>query len=491
MSAPAADVDLLVLGAGPAGLAGALVAARAGLSVAVLERADHVGGLAASYDVAGVRVDAGSHRLHPSTPAPLLALLRDLLGDDLQTRPRHGRLRLGEAWVGFPLRAGDLARSAPRPLLAGLARDAVLAPLRRPRADTYAEVLRAGLGPTALRELYAPMAEKLWGLPAERLHGHQARVRVTAGSPAAVVRRLLRPAAATAAGAQGQAFLYPRRGFGQVPEALASAAGEAGASVRLGWSVTAVVPGAADTAPVVVRAARNGEELAIGAWHVLSTLPLPLLARLVPGAPAPVREAAAGLGTRAVVLLHAVHRPPGTTTSPVRWTPFDAHYLPGRGTPVVRLSEPLNYRDSADDPVDRSVVTAEIPCAVGDATWTAEPDALADVLRRTLADADLPPLRPPADGPAVLVRRLPHVYPVYDLESSDRAAVVLRWADGLPGVTSAGRLGSFAHDNTHHAMTTGVALAEALTSGRDGVLRRDDDAWRSARAAAAVHRVED
>ena len=47
-----------------------------------------------------------------------------------------------------------------------------------------------------------------------------------------------------------------------------------------------------------------------------------------------------------------------------RITEYDAHYFPGPETPVTRVSEPANYRDSADDPDDRTVLCAELPCAV-------------------------------------------------------------------------------------------------------------------------------
>src|SRR5215207_2632158 len=105
------SADLVVLGAGPAGLAAAWRAARSGRSVTVLERAPVIGGMAGSFEVAGVQVDHGSHRLHPATSPRLLADLTGLLGADLQRRPRNGRLRIGAQWVGFPLRASQLARA--------------------------------------------------------------------------------------------------------------------------------------------------------------------------------------------------------------------------------------------------------------------------------------------------------------------------------------------------------------------------------------------
>ena len=60
----------------------------------------------------------------------------------------------------------------------------------------------------------------------------------------------------------------------------------------------------------------------IDAWHTFSTLPLPLLARITRPAPSLAEiEAAHWLRYRAVVL-YLVHEGG-------RWSPYDAHYLPG------------------------------------------------------------------------------------------------------------------------------------------------------------------
>ncbi|MGB5951612.1 MAG: FAD-dependent oxidoreductase, partial [Ornithinimicrobium sp.] len=190
------STDVLVLGGGPAGIATALEVARRGLRVVVLEREDSVGGMAGSFEIDGLRVDHGSHRLHPVTPPAVMERLSELLGDDLQVRRRHGRLRLHDRWVDFPLRPAGLATAMPAKWLASVARDVALKPLRArrqaPDSPSYASWLRASLGPTVYDTLYAPYAEKLWGLPGEAIDAEQARVRVSADTVPKVALRVLR-----------------------------------------------------------------------------------------------------------------------------------------------------------------------------------------------------------------------------------------------------------------------------------------------------------
>jgi protoporphyrinogen oxidase len=446
-------VDVAVLGAGPAGLMAAWKAAAGGHRVVVLERGAVPGGLAASTEVAGQRVDLGSHRLHPSTDPAVLADLQRLLGGDLQWRPRAGRLRLDGRWVRFPLSAPDLVRSLPPGFAAAALRDAATAPFRRAGEDSFADVVRTGLGPTMLERFYGPFARKLWGLEPEELAGEQARRRIAARSPGGLVAKVAR-------GRSRPGFWYPARGFGAIVEALAGAATEAGADVRLGCEVVGLEVGGADGAAVAL-----ADGSTIAARHVWSTLPLPALARLVrPEPPAGVATAAGGLTSRGMVLVYLA-------LAQDRWTSFDAHYLPGPEVVASRVSEPKRYRDGPD-PQGRTVLCAEVPCTPGDGVWSAPGDELAGAVAVGLEAMGLPAVRPFA----VETRRLPAVYPVLRRGDEERLATVHGWVDSLPGVVTLGRGGLFAHDNTHHVLALAREAAACL---------RPDGAWDGARWAAA------
>lgn len=458
---------LIILGAGPAGLGAAFAASRTGHRVTILEREERVGGASASFELAGMRVDLGSHRLHPSVEPRILADLQGLLGDSLQKRERNGRIRLLGRWMGFPLKAADIVMRTPKGFAARAVRDAVVSPFRRPREDTFSEVLRAGLGPTISDTFYLPYARKIWGIDPARLSGEQARRRVTADSFVKLAGRVLRGSGS--GGARGSSyFWYPERGYGAISEALAAGASDAGADLCLGQKVTSV------------EVLRDSVAVAIGTGQriegdfLFSTVPLPVLAGLT-GADETVMTSARGLRIRSMVLVYLVLDTP-------RFSTFDAHYFPESGTPVTRISEPKNYRD-ASDPVDRTVLCAEIPCWFEDATWSATTGRLAEIVTTTLSDAGLqvPVIE------SVHVERLRSAYPVYEIGFERHLDAIDAWVSSLPRAITFGRQGLFAHDNAHHALAMAYTAVDLLR--QDGTF--DQAGWKAAKSRFAKHVVED
>ncbi|MBV9075994.1 MAG: FAD-dependent oxidoreductase [Methylobacteriaceae bacterium] len=88
---PAADVDLAIVGAGAAGIAAARTALAAGLTVAVLEARDRVGGRVVTASFGGHPVDLGAHWLHAGALNPLVQLAR-ARGEPIRRSPGRGHL---------------------------------------------------------------------------------------------------------------------------------------------------------------------------------------------------------------------------------------------------------------------------------------------------------------------------------------------------------------------------------------------------------------
>ena len=117
---------IVILGAGPAGLGAAYLLTRNKLAkVTVLEENQWVGGTAASFEISGIKVDLGSHRLHPACDPEIMKDIKNLLGDELLDRPRHGRIRLHGRWIHFPLKPLDLAFRLPPSFGIGVMTDLV------------------------------------------------------------------------------------------------------------------------------------------------------------------------------------------------------------------------------------------------------------------------------------------------------------------------------------------------------------------------------
>lgn len=458
----------LVIGAGPTGLTVGWRLAEAGHDVTIVDRAPVVGGMSASFEIEGQRVDFGSHRLHGRADHQTLTELQALMGGDLQARQRNGRIRLEERWVAFPLRAADLATSLSPKFALGAAFDSLTSPLRKPKGTDFGSVVRAGLGDTVFEAFYEPYATKLWGIDANAIDGAMAERRVSAGGPVDIAKRLV-----AARNEEGRTFFYPKRGYGQIPEALADAFCMAGGSLLLQTSLRGL--SFADDKPRATISGPDGD-VELVPEVVVSTIPPAQLVRVsTPVAPVEVTRAVEALESRGMVFVYLV-------VPRSQYTPFDAHYFPGLDTVIARLSEPKNYRDG-DDPTEQTILCAEIACTVGDHLWSMDDTALADLVASQLMTQGLPD---PGHVSAE-VHRLPSVYPVYRQGYRSHLDVIEQWASSHDQLLTVGRQGLFVPDNLHHVMAMGRAVAEVI--GADGSI--DRALWDERREAFRAHVVED
>ncbi len=461
---------IVVLGGGPAGCGAAYQLRRTGkATVSLVEAQDVVGGNAGSFQWGGQWLDFGSHRLHHTVAADILADIQGMLGADFGDFPRHGRIRLRNRWLHFPIQTVDLLRRLDKGFAFGLGTDMIMSKVaRKDPGETFASVLLANLGPTMSRHFYFPYARKMWGREPEALSGIQARKRVTAGSFTKLLKRLLKPVG------KGH-YYYMREGYGQISRAYAAKAAALGAEIALGTKATRIDRDEA-AGKWLVTVSAGGDTRVIVADRVWSTIPIPVLARMTHPAPTPdVEEAARSIQYRAMVLAYV--------QLPVdQFTTTDAHYFPEEHVRLTRLSEPKNYFRSTE-PKGTTVLCGEYPCTVGDDIWTADESAMTRQMSKDLAAAGIPF---PAEPIAVTLRRLPQAYPIYLRGYEHPFGVLDHWASSQPDMLVYGRQGLFAHDNTHHALFMAYAAVDCL----DG-LRFDEAKWQGYRQVFATHVVED
>ena len=453
---------VVILGAGPAGLGAALQLRRRGLAnVTVLERGSTVGGLAGSFEVSGMNVDYGSHRLHAECRPDILHDLTDHLAGDLLLRRRRGRIRLEGRWIDFPLRPLNLVKNMPLGVTLGAVRDVAFRSAHRSLVggESFASVMERGVGSALCDAFYFPYARKVWGLEPEDISSVQASRRVAARSASSLVRKAMSSVPIVGSRSAGS-FYYPRGGYGQISQALADAARAAGAQLLLDTDVTEVRVDGTSPVAVAARGASGTAELA--ADQLWSTIPITALVdRMYPAAPADVSEAGHSLRSRAIVLAYL-------TLATDQFSTYDTHYFPQENVPFSRVSEPKNF--SGEGPTGRTVLCAEIPTEIASEVWNATSADIEEAVLDGLAVAGLPVDATVLDTTIV---RLPAAYPIYDKGFESAFETIDRWVGGVSNVVTFGRHGLFAHNNLHHVLEMAYAAVDCL----DGEGRFDRNRW--------------
>ena len=109
---PEADADdVVIIGAGPAGLTAAFVLAGKGRTSTVLEADDTVGGISRTVERDGWRFDVGGHRFFTKVKAVEDLWHEILPGEELMVRPRLSRIYYQGKYYEYPLKPLNALRN--------------------------------------------------------------------------------------------------------------------------------------------------------------------------------------------------------------------------------------------------------------------------------------------------------------------------------------------------------------------------------------------
>jgi protoporphyrinogen oxidase len=165
-SPQATPADVLIIGAGPAGLTAGYLLSKAGKHVVVLDRDPaYVGGIARTVNHNGFLLDVGSHRFF-SKSNEVNRLWDELLPGDMLTCSRQSRIYYCGKFYSYPLKAFEaflnLGIAVSTACLASYVW-ARLTPIERPRS--FHDWMRNQFGEKLFSIFFRTYTEKVWGCP--------------------------------------------------------------------------------------------------------------------------------------------------------------------------------------------------------------------------------------------------------------------------------------------------------------------------------------
>jgi len=453
--------EIVVIGAGPAGLAAARELARAGRKPVVVEELDTVGGLARTIVRGAARFDIGPHRFFTKS-AEVEKLWREVLPSDLLDVDRLTRIFYRGRFFGYPLRPFETlfgigaARSVSIVASYIIARLRALFPRDEPKSFEDWTVRR--FGRKLFETFFRTYTEKVWGIPCAEIGPEWAAQRIRDLSLWRAIWNALSPRKETKIKTLVERFHFPRLGAGMLCERMVEEIASRGGRVLTGTKTVALRWEGEDgtrRARALRLRAPDGKETEIEVDEIVSSAPITELALFSePAPPAEVLEAARALRFRGHISVELLAEGP---TFPDNWVYVHA--------PELRMARVANFRNfsAAMAPADDlSPVAVEYFAFPGDEIWRksdAELLALAteELARSGLAKREV--LRP------VAVVRSPSAYPLLSLAHGRPLAVLREWLAGFANLQTIGRAGLFRYNNQDHAVMTGLLAARNVLAG--------------------------
>ncbi len=452
--------NVVIIGAGPAGLTAGYLLAKNDMDVVVLE-ADpvYVGGISRTVTYKGFHFDIGGHRFFSKSKS-VEDLWTEILPNDMLVRPRSSRIFYGGKFFSYPLKPVEAL------LKLGILRSTLcvfswlkarLFPIQNPR--NFEDWVSNQFGRRLFNTFFKSYTEKVWGMSCKEISADWAAQRIKGLSLGSAIRNALIPQRYNGDRSKViktliNSFRYPRRGPGMMWEVCAEKMTAVGGKLEMGCRVTrcSFDEGSGDWS--VEYKNPQGEVRAIEAEHVISSAPMrELMCGLSPAVSERTRRAAQSLKYRDFLTVMLILKDRQMFND--NWI-----YI---HDPSVKVGRIQNFRSWSPEMVpeaDKVCYGLEYFCFENDGLWDSSDTQLIDLAKRELIQIGLAKQGDFVDGCVVRQKK---AYPVYDDDYAQNVAVIRRELETrYPNLHVVGRNGMHKYNNQDHAMMTAMLCVENI-----------------------------
>jgi protoporphyrinogen oxidase len=449
--------EILILGAGPAGLSAGWKLAEKGFRVRVLEKEPRVGGQCATVEKDSYRFDFGGHRFITSDQN-LAGEITALLDGELISTPRKSQIRLFNRFFDYPLQIKNLVKGM-NPLFSAFCFLDYLFYLGRrkifhPPEVSFEDWVKNRFGASLYRIFFGVYTKKLWGVSPKMISADWAAQRITIINLSDVLLRL--------AGKKSNApktyalkFLYPKFGIGRIADKMAERIAACGGDISLDSGVEKIIH---NDGRIQQIAFRQGNQLrGISADSYVNTIPLPeFIQKLSPQPEERYLRAARKIKFRSVRFMNIIFDLPRISGN--TWI-----YVPEPKYIFFRIQETRNWSPHLVPDPGKTALILEIACFEGDELWRKQEHELCELCLRDLRKLGLLPAQ--AKALRYFSTRLQDAYPIYDLGYRQNVETCLELVRGMDNLISIGRQGLFRYNNMDHSIKMGILTAEHIERG--------------------------
>jgi protoporphyrinogen oxidase len=450
------DPCIVVLGAGPAGISAGWRLAERGKPVVVVEREAAVGGMGKTLQLGEYGVDFGPHTFHireTDESRDIIRTIKPFFGADPLILTRGTRVFLQGKYYVYPLELLQVLVGVKPSLSLRILADYLIATAKTMfsppvQEDSFEEWGVRNLGRTLYDLCFGIYSERVWGLPTSQISSKQAQ-RVAKLNLKNIILRTLGIRADPAA--HFTQYMYPRAGISDLFENMAARFRHCGGDLRLQAPVVRLER--EGTRIAAVTSIENGQERTVACEGVVSTLPLPVLVRMIsPALPDDVLMHARRLRYRSLKLVYvAIDRD--------RLTDFHWVYLLDADFRINRVSEQKNVSPHMVPP-GKTVLCIEISCWKDEPVWSASDEELFEIAFRDLQKTGFR-----VDRSEVLeyhVFGIETAYPVYELNFEEHLMAVLEGVHRLDNLLTIGRHGLFLNNSMDDNVLLGTRVADRI-----------------------------